>query len=113
MEKQELLERINLFINHDKDMSYATDGWDEVKPDELLELSILCSELIKARFRKDVDGDLPVNIQLVNRNVGEFILHSNMVKYKASKREVYNLASAVSSISNRASSMALRLLEDE
>ena len=113
MIRDALINRITDFINHDKDMSYSTDGWDEVDMIEFTELSIIIQELIKARFRGDVDGDLPIDYQLVNRNKAQFILNSNTILYKTSKRQLYNLSTAMNTVAEQTSSMAMRLMMDD
>lgn len=48
-------------------------GWAEVKQEDIEQLSEIIWELINLKFEKDVDGDLPVNFRLANRNIERFL----------------------------------------
>ena len=107
--KKRLLDLVSAFVDLKED-DYATDGWDDVDVSDMTVLAEIIQEIISQRFRKDVDGYLPVEYQLVNRNVQEFILYGNAMKYEATPREAYKLTSAARVVAGYAENATLKVM---
>lgn len=106
MNKQELLDLVSAYIDLKED-DIVPDKWDDVDISDMTVLAEIIQEIISQRFRKDVDGYLPVEYQLVNRNHQEFILHGNAMCYENTPRKIYKLASAARTVAGYAESAAM------
>lgn len=58
----------------------AYGGWGKVCPDDMEQLYGIIEELIAQKWKRDMDGDLPIEVELVNRKEYE-PLHAVAVHY--------------------------------
>lgn len=112
MKKQELLQLISEFIDRKDPSKSCPDGYDDVDHLDMITMRSIFNGIIEQRFHRDVDGDLPINYQLVNRNNEEFILHNNTVSYGASLKKLHRLTTASRFISSDAQATTAALLNN-
>ena len=78
-----------------------------------MSISTIVFELINLRFRKDVDGYLPIDYQLVNRNNQRFILRNNIIDCKPSIKDLYSLSSTIRKLSEETERISLDIIKEE
>lgn len=85
-------------------------GFAEVKPNDMGDLHRIFDAIIKAKFEKDPDGDLPIEFEMVDRNIHERPLawwvripynHKKEIDEKEFNRILDNLNSIVSMASEK------------
>jgi len=110
MTKQELLDTVSEFV--DLGIDGVTDGYDNVEHLDMMTLYKIFNAIIEQRFNRTVNGDLPINYQLVDRNKGVFIIDNNVMSYGASTKKLEKLTRACTDVAIQASSTAQNLYRD-
>ena len=64
--KNKLLNQIEKFLSERKK---SAGGWAPVSNDEIKQLYNIINLLIEEKYEEDVDGDLPVEVEVINRHL--------------------------------------------
>jgi hypothetical protein len=76
-----IINRLEIFL--EERGKVEDGGWAKVGKNDLMDLSVIIRRIIEAKYEKDVDGFLPVEYMLVDRNKGRFLVPDmlNQVEY--------------------------------
>jgi len=112
---RKLINRIDKFLMEKR---RSTGGWAEVKLVDVDQLADIIRELIKLKFAKDPDGDLPIEVQLVDRTRFEPMLYrpvrySHRVKNIGELRDILDGHGFNLDIAQGCFSCAYRALREE